>query len=113
MTFIDSIANARQKILHDWGDANCIKILQRCKDALPKKGGILIIVETVMGQEIDGDDEWGRVKMANDMGMMVFTGGKERTEEEWKVLLASAGLDICKITPIMFGHSVIEAHPLT
>ncbi|KAJ8624672.1 hypothetical protein MRB53_033202 [Persea americana] len=100
-----------KKILHDWGDEECLEILQRCKEAVPK-GGTVMIVETVMDKEMDGDDAWSRVKMANDMGMMVFTGGKERTAEEWKVLLASAGFDIYKITPIMVGHSVIEAHPL-
>lgn len=102
----------QQKILHDWGDDECLKILQQCKKALPKEGGTLIIVEVVMGQEMDGDDAWGRGKITSDMGMLVYTGGKERTAEEWKLLLASAGFDIYKITPIMMGQSVIEAHPL-
>ncbi|KAK1325042.1 Tabersonine 16-O-methyltransferase [Acorus calamus] len=25
-------------ILHDWGDEDCVKILKRCKEAIPKAG---------------------------------------------------------------------------
>lgn len=113
MTFINSIANARQTILHDWGDDECVKILQRCKEALPK-GGMLIIVEYVMDSENNGDDGWERQRMVSDLAMMALVaGGKERTAAEWKVLLSSAGFDIYKVTPIMMGYFVIlaQAHP--
>lgn len=112
VTSINPIANPQQRILHDWGDEECAKILHRCKEALPKEGGMLIIVEMVMGQEMDGDDAWSKTKMSMDVAMMLLNGGKERTAEEWKVLLATAGFEIYKITPIMLGSSVIEAYPL-
>ncbi|KAM3381536.1 hypothetical protein P3S68_007109 [Capsicum galapagoense] len=39
-------------VLHDWGDEDCIKILKKCKEAIPSKenGGKVIIIETVMDQ---------------------------------------------------------------
>ncbi|XP_071689121.1 trans-resveratrol di-O-methyltransferase-like [Rutidosis leptorrhynchoides] len=40
----------KQWMLHDWSDEDCIKILKKCKDAIPTKenGGKVIIIEMVV-----------------------------------------------------------------
>jgi hypothetical protein len=45
-----------------------------------------------------------------DVNMIVFGGGKERTEEQWKELYAAAGFEMVSITPIQdnFGTSIVE-----
>lgn len=100
-----------QWILHNYGDEECIKILQRCKEALPDKGGKVIIVDTVMDGDDDGaGDEFTRARLALDLEMMLLFGGKERTEEEWRRLLQHAGFSKCRIMPIKSTiHSLIEA----
>ncbi|XP_022136086.1 3'-hydroxy-N-methyl-(S)-coclaurine 4'-O-methyltransferase 2-like [Momordica charantia] len=95
-------------VLHDWNDEDCIKILKNCKDALPKKTGKVIIVETV----IDGNEEknLSDVGLMLDMVMMAQTNkGKERTCEEWAFVLHESGFSRYTITPIRAIQSVIQA----
>ncbi|XP_058069202.1 scoulerine-9-O-methyltransferase 2-like [Magnolia sinica] len=97
-------------MLHNWQDDGCIKILKKCKDAIPKVGGKVMIVEIILDLE-DDDEDLIRSKHSLDLDMMVATGGKERTEEEWKVLINSAGFSGLEIVPIMAIQSVIMAYP--
>jgi hypothetical protein len=47
----------------------------------------------------------------SDLNMLVCTGGKERTEGEFRALLADAGFAVRAITPVAgpTNYSVIEA----
>nr|QCX36381.1 COMTL6 [Piper methysticum] len=97
-------------VLCDWGDEDCIKILKKCKEAIPAKGGKVIIVSKVLGLEGSMED-LERVKYAGDMVMMAITGGKERTKKEWKKLVSDAGFNQCSIIPLATLPSVIVASP--
>ncbi len=44
--------------------------------------------------------------------MLVMTGGRERTEEEYRALLGHAGLKLTNIIPTRSEMSVIEARRL-
>ena len=44
-----------------------------------------------------------------DLNMLVMTGGRERTEAEYRALLDSAGLRLTRIIPTHTEMSVIEA----
>nr|CAD1844846.1 unnamed protein product [Ananas comosus var. bracteatus] len=96
-----------KSVLHDWSDEECLRILKRCKEALPGKGGKLIIVDIVVDDE--REHEFARARMATDMLMMVYTGGRERTKKEWNQLVLGAGFASCKIKPIMAMEQMIEA----
>jgi hypothetical protein len=99
-----------QWVLHDWSDENCIKILKNCRKAIQQKIGKVIIVEVVL--EKDGNDLFDETRMALDLLMMAHsTGGKERTELEWKKLLEEAGFGRYKIIKIPTIPSIIEAYP--
>lgn len=97
--------------MHDWSDENCIKILKNCKKAIPEGRGKVIIVEFVLRPEGDGlFDDSG---FAFDLLMIAHTsGGRERTEIEWKNLLQRAGFPRYKIVPIPALPSIIEAYPI-
>ena len=43
-----------------------------------------------------------------DLNMLVMTGGRERTEAEYRALLDSAGLRLTRIIPTQTEMSVIE-----
>ncbi|WP_460376788.1 methyltransferase, partial [Thermus antranikianii] len=43
-----------------------------------------------------------------DLNMLVMTGGRERTEEEYRLLLKAAGFRLTKIIPTGSPMSVIE-----
>ncbi|KZV38855.1 trans-resveratrol di-O-methyltransferase [Dorcoceras hygrometricum] len=101
-------------ILHDWNDEECIQILKRCKEAIPKKedGGRVIMVDMVV---VDDDEvteyEGTETQYFFDIMMMAFLTGKERTEKQWKKLFLAAGFTTYKITPCVGVRSLIEIFP--
>jgi hypothetical protein len=46
-----------------------------------------------------------------DLLMMVLTGGRERTESEFRSLLDAAGFSLVRVTPTM-GASILESRPV-
>ncbi|KAF9606098.1 hypothetical protein IFM89_023121 [Coptis chinensis] len=97
-------------MLHNWHDKECITILKKCKEVIPQDKGKVIILDIVTDQN-EQDDDLTRAKMNLDIDMMVTSGGRERTENEWEVLLKLAGFSRHEIIPIMAVQSVIVAYP--
>ena len=63
-------------IIHDWSEEQCLTILGHCRRAIGPNGRLLI-VETVLPE---GDTpHQGKLQ---DLVMLVFPGGQERTEAE-------------------------------
>jgi len=102
-------------IMHDWGDDDCIKILKNCRKAIPETGRV-IIVDMVLNADKE-DDKKGAVVDPNidlvfDLLMAAHTtGGKERTEEEWKKILCESGFGRYNIITIPPMNTVIEVFP--
>ncbi|KAH6798009.1 hypothetical protein C2S52_022563 [Perilla frutescens var. hirtella] len=100
-------------ILHNWSDEDCVKILEKCKEAIiPSRnnGGKVIILDMI----VDGSKEKEKeieTQLHFDMIMMTFVTGKERSEKEWASLFFAAGFNNYKITPILGLRSVIEVFP--
>ncbi|XP_038887354.1 acetylserotonin O-methyltransferase-like isoform X1 [Benincasa hispida] len=98
-------------ILHDWNDEECIKILKRCKEAIPKSGGKVIIVEAII-EEKSENKKVSDVGLMFDLVMMAHTNkGKERTIEEWAFVINAAGFTRYTITPIQPIQSLIQCFP--
>jgi len=94
-----------QHILHDWDDERCLKILGNVKRALDgRENGKLIVVDAVLPE--NSQPHPGKFL---DLMMMVFPGGRERSEPEWRALFEKAGLAITRIVPTKAPESVIEA----
>ena len=90
-------------IIHDWDDERALIILKNIARAM-KEGGRVLIVETVIPE--GNAPNLGKVL---DIEMLVSPGGKERTEKEYKELLARAGLRLTRIVPTKSPYSVVEA----
>lgn len=89
-------------IMHDWNDENCLKILNNCERALPEKGKVLIFDFVVPPN--------GGVPQMFDMLMMAHTdGGIERTEEQWRKLLTTAGFSTINFIELLQQVWLIEA----
>ena len=72
-------------ILHDWKDEQAAVILARCRAAM-RPGARLFLLERVL-------PESGSCPAAfADLWMMAMTGGRERTREHWRRLIASSDL---------------------
>lgn len=93
-------------IIHDWNDEKATAILKSCREAIGPQGR-LMLVEIVVPPNF-------APSFANllDLEMMVICDGKERTEDEYRVLLAGAGFELTSITPTSQPHSLIEAVPI-
>lgn len=89
-------------ILHDWPDRQCLTILANCREAM-KKASRLLVVEMI----VSPGNEPSIAKLL-DLEMLVITGGRERTEAEFKNLFESAGLTIARIIPTPESVCVIE-----
>jgi hypothetical protein len=85
-------------IIHGWDDERAAAILGTIR-AAARPGARLLIAETVLppGNEREGA-KW------LDLLMLVFTGGRERTEPEWRALLEGAGFE-----PVRIEDGLIEA----
>ncbi|KAF7005793.1 hypothetical protein CFC21_020893 [Triticum aestivum] len=101
-----------KNILHDWGHDDCVKILQRCKEAIPARnaGGKVIIIDMVRGSA-NGDRKINEMEAIQNSFMMYITG-VEQDEIEWKRIFSDAGFsDDYKILPVLGPYSVIEIYP--
>ncbi|ONH92381.1 hypothetical protein PRUPE_8G171600 [Prunus persica] len=76
-------------VLHDWEDDECIRILKKCREAIPEDKGKVIIIEAVIDEEDEKEDsKLTNVRLMLDMVMMAHTNtGKERTLKEWVYVL--------------------------
>ncbi len=90
-------------IIHDWDDEQSIKILQNIYSAMNGNGKVLI-VEMVIPE----GNEPSPSKIL-DLQMLIGTGGKERTEKEYRELLETAGFRLTRIIPTRSPLSIVEA----
>jgi len=108
--FFDSVptggdAYIMKHIIHDWDDDKCRIILGHIRQALSgRSNGQLLLLESI----VPGLNEPAMSKWI-DLEMMIFPGGRERTEEEFQKLFASAGFKLARITPTKSPLAVIEA----
>jgi hypothetical protein len=93
-------------IIHDWEEQKCLKILENCRRAMPDNGRLLL-VEWVMPS---GNDLHPAKFL--DLTMLVYTGGRERTDEEYAALFAKSGFKLTRVVPTQSPASVIEAQPV-
>ena len=92
-------------IIHDWSEPQCLTILGHCRKAMGPNGRLLI-VETVLPE---GDTpHQGKLQ---DLVMLVFPGGQERTEREYHALLEKAGFRLQRVVPTTSVVSIVEAVP--
>jgi len=96
-------------VIHDWNDEKATAILRCCHRAMDRRAKLLI-VEGVYPPRIDGSME-SRGAAANDVNMLVATGGRQRSEAEFQSLLAGAGFKLNRIVPTQARVSVIEGLP--
>ena len=93
-------------VIHDWDDDRAVTILKNCHRAMGNDGRVLI-VEGVYPPRID-ESLASRGAAANDVNMLVNTGGRQRSEAEFRALYNAAGFKLLRITPTQARVSVIE-----
>jgi hypothetical protein len=94
------------KIIHDWSDDHAIAILKSCHRAM-KDTAKLLLVEIILPARVEQSVALQRAFML-DVHMMVTTGGRERTEAEYRRLLEAASFEVIRIIPTRSELTVIE-----
>jgi SAM-dependent methyltransferase len=101
-------------VLHDWDDESSLRILRNIADAA-SPGARLVLIDLVIADENDGARDDKALDRFNrhhsrevDVIMTAMLGGRERTANDWKNLLGSAGFITDRIVPSPGLFSIIE-----
>jgi hypothetical protein len=94
------------RILHDWDDETCLKILRLCRAAM-SPGTQLWIVERLLATD---PAECNPHDALIDMQMMVALGGQERSLAEFQALLDASGFHLAGAWRTLSATSIIVAH---
>jgi len=94
-----------EHIIHELADDVCIKILKACRKGV-NSGGRLLVVDNVIqpGQRF-------RTGKFMDLQMLIFPGGCERTEKQFRDLFAAAGWKLSRVIPTVVPESIVEGVP--
>jgi len=93
-------------VIHNWDDEDSIRILKNCRAAMDNDATLLII-EMIMPDEC-GPSLANYPLVMTDLQMFVMTGGRERTEAEFRALLEAAGFELKRIIRTQALESIIE-----
>jgi hypothetical protein len=89
-------------VLHDWSDEKCQVILSHCREAM-QPSSRLLIVEMVIPSPPDLTGAF------YDLHMQVLNDGRERTENEFRLLLQKEGLKLNRMISTKSPMKIIEA----
>ena len=96
-----------KNVLHDWDDERALIILKNCRRAMRKESRLLVL--EVVQSVSDGRSFAGLL----DLNMLVMSGGRERTRDEYHQLFEESGFRLATVIPTMALVSILEAWPLT
>ena len=86
-------------VLHGRQDKDAVVILKNCRAVIPDDGNLLII-EFILPPLVSRPDPQLEGHLMSDLNMLAVTGGKERSEREWKALLEAAGFQLFGVHPV-------------
>lgn len=98
-----------KSVVHDWDDERAVEILRSCRRAMPPSG-TLLVVEPVLPPKVDSPEVTGTV--LSDINMLVNTGGRERTEDEFRALYSAAGFELTAVLGEGTNYRAIEGSPV-
>jgi O-methyltransferase domain len=88
-------------VLHNWDDQRAAQILRNCRDAMSLDGRVFVIEVVIPG------DATPSMAKRHDINMLVLTGGRERTLDDYCTLFSGAGLELVRTTLTESGISVL------
>jgi hypothetical protein len=104
-------------VLHGRRDPDAITMLRNIRAVIPPTGTLLVI-EFVLPPLVNRADPQLEGRLMSDLNMLAVTGGRERSEREWRTLLAAAGFSLTHVYPVggdaMMARNVaiLEARPV-
>jgi hypothetical protein len=108
-SFFDSVPPADaymlKGIIHDWDDIDAVKVLKNCRRSIAA-GGKLLISTSLLKSSTEPD-------RGNFMDVyMMLLGGRERTEAEFRAILAESGFSLKRLIPMSHQSFILECEPV-
>ncbi|MFE6158664.1 methyltransferase [Streptomyces sp. NPDC056486] len=94
-------------IVRDWGDERATALLRNCRAGLAP-GGRLLLVETLMPPVLAPEES--AAYGLTDLNNLVFTGGRERTRDEYAELLDAAGFTLSATVAVPVPTGMPDFH---
>jgi hypothetical protein len=99
----DADAYILRWIIHDWSEAEAVTLLGKVREAM-KPGARLLLLEELLPETPElVPGKW------IDLLMLAITGGRERTEKEYRELLSAAGFELEEVVRTPGSFSMLIA----
>lgn len=93
-------------IIHDWDDDRATTILKNIRSGIASDGRVLI-ADVVLPES--SEPHFGKFF---DLNMLVMTGGKERTANQFEQLLKKSGFQLTNVVSTESPFSIVEGRPV-
>ena len=90
------------EVIHDWNDADSVRILSAVRRAAPA-GAKLLVVELLIPEAVGPN-----IGALLDVAMMTLLGGKQRTGQEYEKLYKASGFRLDRVITMPSDASIIE-----
>ncbi len=100
------------RILMDHDDEASVRLLRNCRQAMAGRGRVHIIQIVLPSRETGAAHDLLFDGAMSHLNMFVLGLGAERTEDQYRALLARAGFVVTQIVPTRALMSIIEARPM-
>jgi ubiquinone/menaquinone biosynthesis C-methylase UbiE len=97
-------------VLHGRRDVEAITILRNCRAVIPQNGTLLVI-EFILPPLVSQADQHLEGHLMSDLNMLAVTGGRERSEREWRTLFETVGFHLTGVYPVGSDVGILEATP--
>ena len=95
-----------RRVVHDFDDDRAVALLTTLRRHMPADATLLLMESVVpAGSE-------PHFAKALDLDMLLFVGGRERTEAEYASLLDRSGFELTRVVPTISTISLVEARPV-
>jgi hypothetical protein len=91
------------EVIHDWNDGDAQAILRAVRAAAPANSTLLVVEQMIPD---DSAPHWAKTL---DIHMLALLGGRQRSRQEYKKLLQSAGFTFQREIDTRTGVSILEA----
>lgn len=110
-SFFDSVPKGADiyllvRVLHDWSDEDCVRILRNCRKAMTGDARLLVV-----DQILEPDPTVGAPSgyLVDTQMMAMFGAARERTASELDELLTASGFALSRVRPTPSPVSIVEA----
>jgi hypothetical protein len=94
-------------VLHGYRDAEAVTVLRNCRAVIPQNGSLLVI-EFILPPLVSHADPQLEGRLMSDLNMLAVTGGRERSEREWRKLLEAAGFILTRVCPVRGDNFMVR-----